>query len=332
MNRLYFSFLTICFLATVAWAADVAVPKPSGNLNLQVGHPSSISLFDVPTVMTHERLNKQGWSIKSVEFTRTDFNTQALAQGTVQLALSQVLDPIRVIQGGGKVAFLMENNGGEFVLIAKRELKDCKALDAKRFGIHGDTATTSLAAKLWLENECKVNPNIMVIPGGENRIVALQNNQLDGTIVQMGDWLSLDAQAPGKYHVIDTGGLFNVSGMGLWANSAWLAKNEPVAIAYIAESLKTFRAIHANPKIMEAAVEKYVPDTPKQAIAPGVKAYLEIVKAWPQNGGDTVLLEDTIKFFTARGELKPGIDAKQIVNPKSLEGALKIVGKVPGQR
>jgi ABC-type nitrate/sulfonate/bicarbonate transport system substrate-binding protein len=120
--------------------------------------------------------------------------------------------------------------------------------------------------------------------------------------------------------------------MGLWANSAWLAKNEPVAIAYIAESLKTFRAIHANPKIMEAAVEKYVPDTPKQAIAPGVKAYLEIVKAWPQNGGDTVLLEDTIKFFTARGELKRGIDAKQIVNSKSLDGALKIVGKVPGQR
>jgi len=332
MNRLYFSFLTICFLATVAWAAEVAVPKPSGNLNLQIGHPSSISLFDVPTEMTHERLNKQGWSIKSVEFTRTDFNTQALAQGTVQMALSQVLDPIRVIQGGGKVAFLMENNGGEFVLIAKRELKDCKALDGKRFGIHGDTATTSLAAKLWLENECKINANIMVIPGGENRIVALQNNQLDGTLVQMGDWVNLDAQAPGKYHVIDTGGLFNVSGMGLWANSAWLAKNEPVAIAYIAESLKTFRAIHANPKIMEAAVEKYVPDTPKQTIAPGVKAYLEIVKAWPQNGGDTVLLEDTIKFFTARGELKPGIDAKQIVNSKSLDGALKIVGKVPGQR
>ena len=332
MKRFCFTFLTVFLAAAASRAAEVAVPKPSGNLNLQIGHPSSISLFDVPTAMTHERLNKQGWSIKSVEFTRTDFNTQALAQGTVQMALSQVLDPIRVIQGGGKVSFLMENNGGEFVLIAKKELKDCKALDGKRFGIHGDTATTSLAAKLWLQNECKVNANIMVIPGGENRVVALQNNQLDGTLVQMGDWLNLDAQAPGKYHVIDTGGLFNVSGMGFWANSAWLARNEPVATAYVAESLKTFRMIHANPKIMEAAVEKYVPNTPKQAIAPGVKAYLEIVRAWPQNGGDTVMLEDTIKFFTAKGELKPGIEAKQITNSKILQAALKVVGKVPGQR
>jgi len=332
MKRSFLSFLTFVFLTTVSWAAEVTVPKPSGNLNLQVGHPSTISLYDVPTQLTHERLNKQGWNVKSVEFTRTDFNTQALAQGTVQIALSQVLDPLRVIQGGGKLTFVMENNGGEFVLIAKKEIKDCKALDGKRFAIHGDTATTSLAAKLWLLNECKVNPNVMIVPGGENRIVALQNNQIDGTLVQMADWLNLDAQAPGKYHIIDTGGLFNISGMSIWANSAWLAKNEEVATAYIAESLKTFRMIHANPKIMEAAVEKYVPDTPKKAIAPAIKAYLEIVRAWPENGGDTVILEDTIKFFTDRGELKPGIDPKQIVNSKVLEGALKTVGKVPGRR
>ena len=332
MKTFLFTILTIFLMTTITWAAEVTIPKPSGNLNLQIGHPSTISLYDVPTQMTHERLNKQGWSVKSVEFTRTDFNTQALNQGTVQIALSQVLDPVRVIQGGGKLTFLMENNGGEFVLIVKNEIKDCKALDGKRFAIHGDTATTSLAAKLWLLNECKVNPNVMIVPGGENRIVALQNNQIDGTLVQMADWLNLDAQAPGKYHIIDTGRLFNVSGMGIWSNSDWLAKNEPVATAYIAESLKTFRMIHANPKIMEAAVEKYVPDTPKKAIAPAIKAYLEVVRAWPQNGGDTVILEDTIKFFTERGELKAGIDAKQLVNTKILDGALKTVGKVPGRR
>jgi ABC-type nitrate/sulfonate/bicarbonate transport system substrate-binding protein len=332
MNRIVFSFLAVFLVTTGAPAAEITVPKPSGNLNLQVGHPSSISLYDVPTQLTHERLNKQGWNVKTVEFTRTDFNTQALAQGTVQIALSQVLDPLRVILGGGKLTFLMENNGGEFVLIAKNELKDCKALDGKRFAIHGETATTSLAAKLWLLNVCKVNPSIMIVPGGENRIVALQNNQIDGTLVQMADWINLDAQAPGRYHTIDTGGLFNISGMSIWANSAWLSKNEPVAIAYIAESLKTFRMIHADPKMMEAGVEKYVPATPKKAIAPAIKAYIEIVRAWPPNGGDTIILEDTIKFFTDRGELKPGIDAKQIANSKVLEGALKLVGKVPGQR
>lgn len=332
MKRLYLTIAAMFFLTAVASAAEVEVLKPKGNLNINIGHPSTISMNEVPTQMTNERLNKQGWNVKSVEFIRTDLNSQALAQGTVQMAVSQILDPLRAIQKGGKVVFLMENNGGEFVMLAKKELKNCKAIDGKRFAIHGETSTISLAVKIWLLNECKIKPTIVIIPGGENRVVALQNNQIDATLVQMGDWLNLDAQAPGKYHVVDTGGLFNISGASLWANAAWLAKNEEVATAYVAELLKTFRMIHANPKIMEAAVLKYVPETPKTVVPPAIKAYLEIVRAWPSNGGDTTMLEDTIKFFTERGELKPGMEAKQIENPKILVNALKIVGKIPGQR
>lgn len=332
MKRLYLTIAAMFFLAAVASAAEVEVLKPKGNLTMNIGHPSTISFYEVPTQMTHERLNKAGWNVKSVEFIRTDLNSQALAQGTVQMAISQILDPLRAIQKGGKVVFLMENNGGEFVMIAKKELKDCKAIDGKRFAIHGETSTISLAVKIWLLNECKIKPTIVIIPGGENRVVALQNNQIDATLVQMGDWLNLDAQAPEKYHVVETGGLFNISGASLWANTAWLAKNEEVATAYVVEMLKTFRMVHANPKSMEAAVLKYVPDTPKKVVAPAIKAYLEIVRAWPPNGGDTTMLEDTIKFFTERNELKPGMEAKQIVNPKVLESALKTIGKVPGQR
>jgi hypothetical protein len=145
MKKIFFSFLTFVLMTTVAWDAEVTVPKPSGNLNLQVGHPSTISLYDVPTQLTRERLNQQGWNVKSVEVARTDFNIQALAQGT--------------------------------------------------------------------------------------------------------------------------------------------------------------------------------------------EAYLEIVRAWPQNGGDTMILEDTQSNFSrTEARLKPGNDAKQIVNSKVLEGALKTVGKVLGRR
>ena len=120
--------------------------------------------------------------------------------------------------------------------------------------------------------------------------------------------------------------------MGIWGNSDWLAKNEAVATAYIAETLKTFRMIHANPKIMETAVEKNMPDTAKKAIAPAIKAYLAVVKAWPQNGGDTSILEDTIKFFTENGEFKSAVNTKEIVDSKILTGALSKVGKVSGAR
>lgn len=332
MKGIFFAILAVFFGVTGLRAAEVEVLKPKGNLEIKLGHSSTITLFDLPAVLTQERLNKNGWNVKSVEFTRTDLSIQALAQGTIQFANSQVMDPVRAIQKGARLSFLMENNGGEFLMIAKNEVRDCKDTEGKRFAIHGETATTSLAAKLWLLNECKVNPNFMVIPGGENRIIALQNNQIDATLVQLGDWLNLDSQAPGRYHIIRTGGLFNVSGASYWVNADWLRKNEEVAIAYIAETLKTFRMIHANPKILEPLVAKYMPDMPKHIIAPAIKAYIEVVRAWPQNGGDTSILEDTVKFFRENGELKSALNTKEIVDAKILAGALSKIGKVSGAR
>src|SRR5262249_43158774 len=274
MKVISFAILTVFLTLSGLQAAEVEVLKPKGNLEIKLGHPSTISMYDMPAVLTNERLNKNGWNVKSVEFTRTDLNVQALAQGTIQFANSQVMDPVRANQKGAKLVFVMENNGGEFLMIGKNEIKDCKDTDGKRFAIHGEAATTSLAAKLWLLNDCKVNPKIMVIPGGENRIVALQNNQIDATIVQLGDWLNVDDQAPGKYHVIKPGNLFNISGASFWSNTDWLRKNEDLAIAYIAELLKTFRMVHSDPKILEPVVAKSLPDMPKNIVAPAIKAYI----------------------------------------------------------
>jgi hypothetical protein len=89
--------------------------------------------------------------------------------------------------------------------------------------------------------------------------------------------------------------------------------------------------INANPKLLEKATLTYVPDTRPEALPATLKTYGQI-GAWPQNGGDASMLEDAIRFFTEQGELKPGLDSKQIVNTTVLQNALKIIGRVPGSR
>jgi ABC-type nitrate/sulfonate/bicarbonate transport system substrate-binding protein len=330
-KKLCLGIATMLLLASAARAQDVKVPKPNGNLNIKIGHPSSISFYDLPTQLTHERLNKQGWSIKNVEFVRTDLNIQALAQGTVQIAIALSVDPMRVVEKGGNIKWLMENTPGEFVMIARKEIAKCENLSGKRFAIHGETSGTSLSGKMWITDVCKASPTFLVIPGGENRIVALRNEQIDATLVQLSDWLNLDAQMPGRFHIILSAGPFNISGSGFWANGEWLEKNRKVATAYAAETLNTFRMIHANPKLLEQATTKYIPDTRPEAIPATVKAYLGI-GAWPRNGGDTAMLEQTIRFFTERGELKPGMQVSKIVEPTIRDDAVKMVGKVLGAR
>src|ERR1051326_5014466 len=115
MNKLVVAALFMLLLSGTGQAAEVEVLKPKGNLEIKLGHPSSISLYDMPAILTRERLNRNGWKVSSVELTRTDLNVQALAQGTIQFANSQVMDPVRATQKGAKLAFIMENNGGEFL-------------------------------------------------------------------------------------------------------------------------------------------------------------------------------------------------------------------------
>jgi ABC-type nitrate/sulfonate/bicarbonate transport system substrate-binding protein len=226
---------------------------------------------------------------------------------------------------------MMENTPGEFVMIAKKEIAKCENLTGRTFAIHGETSGTSVAAKRWILDVCKASPTVMVLPGGENRIIALRNGQIDATLVQLSDWLNLDAQAPGRFHVIVAAGPFNISGSGFWTNNDWLEKNREVATTYLAETLKTFRMINANPKLLEKATLTYVPDTRPEALPATLKTYAQI-GAWPQNGGDPSMLEDAIRFFTEQGELKPGLDAKQVVNTTILQNALKMIGRVPGSR
>ncbi|MBI4492059.1 MAG: ABC transporter substrate-binding protein [Chloroflexi bacterium] len=310
---------------------DIKVPKPSGNLAIKAGHPSSISFYEAPQMMTHERLNKDGWKIEDVLFTRTDLGAIALNEGKIDLYISVPLDPLRAIQKGGKLRWLTENNPGEFVLIAKTSIARCEDLNGKRLALHNEVGNTTLLTKQWILSTCKATPNYLIIPGGENRVVALMNDQVDATYVQLGDWLGLDAQAPGKFHVLTSGEAYKISGSGFWANTEWLQKNADVATAYVAELLKTYRMIAANPKLLEEVVPKYVPDLDRKVLPTTIKAYLDI-GSFPANGGDLSMLEGGIRFFQEQGELQPGLEAGKIADSTVLQNALKIIGKVPGQR
>jgi ABC-type nitrate/sulfonate/bicarbonate transport system substrate-binding protein len=300
-------------VATTVAATTPPTTEAPMNTSFKLGHVSSISIYDVVPVITNDRLNAEGWNIEDVIFARTELTPLALAQNNIQVAISLYLEPLRAISAGGgdpKVAFVMENNGSEFVIIARSEMADCKALDGKRFGIHGEQSTVSVAAMTWLTEECGVNPEFLVIPGGENRIVALENDELDATLVQVGDWLALLSVAPAdKYEVIDSGSAVSFSGAGYWVNTDWVDENYDTAVVYFAEVLRTFQMIHDDPTILEAAVIKYV-DVPDDTVAEAVAAYLDPTKInlAPVDGGNTDVLQAVIDYFVGRDQIDAGLN------------------------
>jgi ABC-type nitrate/sulfonate/bicarbonate transport system substrate-binding protein len=307
-----------------------------GNRSFSIGHVSSGSIYDQIPVITNQRLNDDGWNVQDVYFARTELTPQALAQNNIQVGLELYLEPLRTIQAGGDdstINYVMENNGAEFVVIAKSQYPTCEDMDGIRFGIHGEESTASIAAVNWLHDECGVEPEILVIPGGENRIVALENDELDATLVQYGDWVALESTAdPGEYTLVDSGDAMAFTGSGYYVNTVWLDENHDVAVAYFGELLRTFQMVHDDPTILEDSVRENV-DVPEESIAEAVRVYLDpelvgLAPIDPLGGEPLEALQAAIDFFTPE-ELDEGLDPSTFFDQALLDDAIEYLNDNP---
>lgn len=307
-------------------AADLVIPKPAGNLTVKIGIPSTTSLSTVPLSMTVDRLKAQGWTTSLVEFTGSALNTQALGQGDVQFSQGQVLDAVRALQKGGPIGWLAENNGGEFVIMAKSTITSCADLNGKRLGFQGAAAPVTVVTTNWLKG-CNATAQVVVITGGENRAVAMEKDQLDAATAQMADWLALKARSGSQFRLVDTGTTFDISGAHIWANKTWADANPEIAAAFTAEILKTFRMIREDKALFKAELLKYVPGTPANLADQLIDAYIETVKAWPADGGNTAKVATALDFYTKSGDLTAGTTADGLVLTAVRTKALQLAGQ-----
>jgi ABC-type nitrate/sulfonate/bicarbonate transport system substrate-binding protein len=312
---------------------DIRVLKPSGNLALKLGHPAAVSFSSMPLVITHERLNTEGWKIEDVTFAQSGLNAEALSKGDVQVANGLPVSFMNGVAKGGKMTWVADHIMNEWVVVAAPEVRSCDDLNGKRVAIHAEGSTATAMIRTWIASTCKAAPNYLVIAGGENRSRALMNGQIEATPLQFSDWVNIQTLAPDKYKLLVNfaQGLAHLTGSGLFMNTDWVAANREVAVAYVAELLKTNRMVAQDPKLIEEATTKHVPDMDPKAIPPTVRVYNEI-GAFPPNGGiNAEKIDGTIKFYEGASGLEKGLTVEKVANLKILEDALKIVGMVPGK-
>lgn len=320
---------------------DIKVPKPSGKLVFRIGETGTVGFGELPQIMTNERLNRQGWKIESVRFAQTELVPEALSRGEVQFGGGQVFPTMIAIQKGANIAIIVESQPNDWVLVAKKDIQKCENLSGRRRGIHSEGATTEAMARLWMARTCPgTKSKRLIISGSGNRAIAIMADQIDATYLQLSDWITVNKKQPGKFHILTNFSkeLDIITG-GVAVSTKWLESNKDIAIAYVAEILKTNRMITAKPNLMKEVAKKHLPaEVDSATLDEFISAYMAI-GGWVQNGGlSPDKIEATIKFFTGRrdfktrGRLKPGLTATKVADFEILKGALKIIGKVPGKR
>jgi ABC-type nitrate/sulfonate/bicarbonate transport system substrate-binding protein len=284
--------------------------------------------------VTDDRLRAKGWKIETVGLKGIDLIAEAVSSGTVELARFQILDALRAIQKGGKLTLILEDRPDEFIMIARKGITKCSDLNGKRYGVQNVGAPYALLSEKWMKDKCGAKPSLLPISGGENRIVALMNGQLDATSVQLSDWINLNTEKPNDFSILmkfaqEMPGL--LAGV-LVANKPWLEKNTDVVTAYAAEVLLDNRRVASDPKPLEAAAKKYQTSEEVKIFPQTYRAYQTDLGGFRQNGGLTAeRIKNGIDLYTGLGLLNPGLTPERVANLAILESALKLVGKAPGK-
>jgi NitT/TauT family transport system substrate-binding protein len=319
--------------ATAAKAAAIQVPPPGGNRTIKIGYASIIQFTQLPSLITAERLNKEGWSVEHVQFAQADLVTQSVAKGEIQFAAGASNSAMLAIQKGARLAIIAEPYVNDWVVVATTALKQCQDLNGKRLALHDEAGVSSAMVKSWVTDTCKGTPNYLLISGSPNRAAAMISGQIDATPLKLADWVALNLKEPGRFHVLVnfSEGLADLATESLYANADWLTSNKELATAFLAESLKTHRILAEDPKPLEEASRKYLPEMDPKLTPDVIKGY-GAIGGFPVNGGMTPeKAEGTIRFFTRPGQLEPGLTVDKVSNLSVLDAALSLLGRIPGK-
>lgn len=329
-------FVVVLFLLLAeAHAAETRLPKPSGNLNIKIAETSGDSFSRLPARVTETRLNGEGWKIETVRLKGTDLIVEAVSSGIVQLARSQILDVLRAVQKGAKISLILEERPEEFIVIARKGITKCNDLNGKIYAIHSTSSPYAVTSAKWMADRCGAKTKTIVIAGGENRVAALMNGQIDATFVQLSDWINLNRQRPGEFPIVMkfSEELEGLMGGVMYANIPWLEKQRELATVYLAEVLLDIRKVATDPKPLEEVAKRYQTEEEFKTFPQTYEAYMRDLGGLPQNGGlSRERVQSSIELFTGLGLIKPGLTAEQVANMSVLDGALKKIGKVSAKR
>ena len=298
---------------------------------IRIGHPASPSFKGIAVEIANQRLRQRGWDVDSVFFTQTDLAAAALAQGTTQFTLMQPLDPLRVIDRGVNVRWVLENNPGDFVLVAPTGAQTCADLEGLRVALSSKTSTNSMATATFLIQDCALNSEIIYVLEGEARVAALLADQVDLTFMQLADFVVLEREAPGRFAIFPTGDTYGTGGSGLWVSGSWADQNREIAKTYVIELLKAYRMADQDPQGFEKAVREHLPELDPETASRTIAVHRDL-GGFPVNGGDVSIVENAITFFAPLGEISDGLNAQEIFDTALLEEALSTIGRIEGKR
>jgi len=236
------------------------------------------------------------------------------------------------IEKNAPVRGVMELSRPEFVVMAKKELADVKALNGVRLASHSPKATVQSLLEYYLKSHPGVQPNVVFIPeGSPARAEALLRGAVDAAAFDLTAAQVVSERAPGKFHILIDFTDQPVSSSSLVVNNDFARKRPEIVQKVVRRLVQSYREGAKDPGfwVRERG------DTLKEVDDAKLESQLRaLVKIFDLNGGLDRMkgpgAVENLAFQVATGNLTgPATKWKseQFFDAAPLEAVLKDAGR-----
>jgi ABC-type nitrate/sulfonate/bicarbonate transport system substrate-binding protein len=239
----------------------------------------------VPLHNALQNLSKDGIQAKELFNQNAEDAIQQVARGEADFGTGNASSVFAAIKKGVPIQAVMTAYLPAYLLVAPTSVNDPGGLDGLRVGIQSKISSTTLYTNLALSKYPNAKPKILVVPGSANRLQAMVAGQMDASVLQDGDWLTLEKKAPGKFHVI-----YNVTKENpkiidsvIFAGTNTLKSDPAYVKKFLGAVQKEYAATVSDADKLATSMSTVVPDM-KLETAKELAGNMVQDKIWPADG------------------------------------------------
>ena len=300
-------------LAAVALLAACAAPAPAPSkdpgsaevapikTSLTFSYSAAVQQLEkVPISLALQNLAKDGVTVKESFHQGGEDAVQAVARGESDFGTSNAATVFAAIKKGVPIKAIMTSYYPAYVFVAPVSAKNAGDLDGMRVGIHAKVSSTTLYTNLALAEYPQAKAQILIVPGSANRVQAMIAGQLDASVLQFADWLTIQKEAPGKFHVIydvavEAAGIIDSV---IFTNTQTLTADPGYVKQFLGALQSEYASVYTDEKQLADDIATLVPKTTPEEAAELAEISIKD-KIWPADGGFTKeKIEATLKALS----------------------------------
>lgn len=242
----------------------------------------------VPLHLTLEQLNEQGQKTSESFSESGDDTVQKVARGEADFGVANVPTVFGAIKKGVPIKAVMTAYFPAYLLVAPTSVANAGQLDGKRVGIQSKVSATTFYTDLALAKYPSVKPKTLIVPSSASRIQAMLAGQLDASVIQFADWLTMQKKAPGKFHILYDVAKANpnITDSVIFTSTKTIASSKDYVKSFLDAVRAEYAKLYSNPSQLATDIMANVQGT----TAAGAKELVKFAigdRIWPADGGFT---------------------------------------------